>query len=84
MIIIIAACSKEDEIAPLQAIIADIQPGQVGESITLDGSSSKGLDRASVEWIYNGGPQGDLSFDKSSAITSFIPQKQVVIVLLLG
>ena len=75
LIIIIAACSKEDEIAPLQAIIADVQPGQVGESLTLDGSSSKGLDRASVEWIYNGGPQGDLSFDKSSAITSFIPQK---------
>lgn len=71
----IFSCNTEDEITPLQAIIEDVQPGQVGESITLDGSSSKGLDRASVEWIYNGGPESSITFDANTITTSFTPQK---------
>lgn len=71
---VIWSCNKEEAI-PLQAVITEAANGQVGEPITLDGSESTGLDRASVEWIYNGGPEFSVSFDTNSITTSFTPQK---------
>ncbi len=83
--IIISSCQKEDEVTPLLATVDSEISAQIGAAVILDGSASDGLDRAEVQWIYNGGPvdegaitydnDGNMVFDQSSITTSFMPTK---------
>lgn len=84
-IFIFSSCQKEDEIEPLLAKVESEVSAQIGSTVTLDASASEGLDRASVLWVYNGGPvseaeftyddQGNSIFDPTSATATFYPPK---------
>ena len=75
LILIIAACKKEDNEVLLEPNAGSDQVTVPFELVTLDGTATKGPEGYSIEWIYEGSvPEAEISFQNKNTLSpDFIP-----------